>query len=394
VLAYANGQLWLFQPDGSAQSVPTADFEVSSPTAFFEVLANAAVDDAGARIVYQGVVNNCEIDLTVPSDAAQPTTLLTGNQACALESLSADGSTALVVSAANLDGSNSSGLAQAWTLDTASKAVHAVTKDPAGIAEATLSGDGRVVWAVTFAGRILRIDRITGQVQEIVPETTAVDQDILSFPLMAAPGALVSLTGRGLAPQPGATGIEVLAEAQPLPVMSVTPSVILFQVPWDMQGTHTLTVAGTSSPFQEVLSRGLQIRASVPVFLYTAAGYPVIAHQDFHGLVSQSDPALADEIVHLFITGLGAVVPPVPTGQPAPSYPLSMMADPVHVFWQGTLPVNFAAIAKVLFAGLAPGLVGVEQIDVQVPHVAPTELGVSVSTTAGNAVATFAVRPY
>jgi uncharacterized protein (TIGR03437 family) len=373
--------------------VPTANFEVPAPVPFFSVAANAAVDDAGVRVVYQGVLSACEIDLTGPS-VTLPTTLLSGNQACTLESLSADGSTALVVSAANLDGSNSSGLAQAWTLDTASKAVHAVTKDPAGIAEATLSGDGRVVWAVTFAGRILRIDRITGQVQEIVPQTTAVDQDILSFPLMAAPGALVSLTGRGLAPQPGATGIEVLAEAQPLPVISVTPSVILFQVPWDMQGTHTLTVAGTSSPFQEVLSRGLQIRASVPVFLYTAAGYPVIAHQDFHGLVSQSDPALVDEIVHLYITGLGAVVPPVPTGQPAPSYPLSMMADPVHVFWQGTLPVNFAAIAKVLFAGLAPGLVGVEQIDVQVPHVAPTELGVSVSTTAGNAVATFAVRPY
>jgi hypothetical protein len=32
-----------------------------------------------------------------------------------------------------------------------------VTNDPAGIEEATLSGDGTVVWASTFAGRLLWI---------------------------------------------------------------------------------------------------------------------------------------------------------------------------------------------------------------------------------------------
>ncbi len=220
---------------------------------------------------------------------------------------------------------------------------------------------------------------------------------------MAAPGALVRLTGRGLAPQsatstlPLATtvgGVQLLADGQPLPLLSVASADIVFQVPWDMQGTHTLTLARTQSPFEETLSRSLQIQPSVPSFWYTADGFPAIAHQDFHGLVSESDPAHPDEILHFYLTGLGAVTPGVGTGETAPLTPLSFMSGLVYVFWAGDLPINFPASAKVLFAGLAPGLVGLEQIDVQVPHEAPAQLGVTVQgSSGGNTGAGFPVAP-
>ena len=402
VLGYADN-LWLFQPDGSAQYVPTYNFTIPPPSPFFLFSARAAVDDSGTHIVYQTTTPGCAIVLTGASDSFQPTILVQSDQSCAMQTLSADGAEVLFISSANFDGSNGAGLPECWVIDTASKTIRSTGHDVAGIAEATLSANGNVVWAVTLAGRLVRIDRNTGMTKEIISQTTTVDQNALSLPLMAAPGALVHLTGRGLAAQsvistlPLSTslgGVQLQADGLPLPLLSVAPTDIVFQVPWDMQGTHTLTLAPSQSSFQGTLSRSLQIQPAAPTLWYTADGFPVIAHQDFHGLISQRDPAHPDEILHFYLTGLGAVTPSVNTGQPAPSAPLSMMAGPVYVFWQGELPINFPMSPKVFFAGLAPGLVGLEQIDLQVPHETPAQLGVSVQgSSGGSTAATFPVAP-
>jgi hypothetical protein len=67
------------------------------------------------------------------------------------------------------------------------------------------------------------------------------------------------------------------------------------------------------------------------------------------------------------------------------------MRDKVFVFWQGDLPINFPSSPKILFAGLAPGLVGIEQIE---PHITPFQLGVSVQLNdSGSAAADFPVQP-
>ena len=402
VLAYADN-LWLFQPDGSAQLAAAGDFTIPSPGEFFSFSGRAAVDDSGAHIVYQATTSGCNIDLTGAGDSAQVTTLVQSDQPCTMQTLSADGTTVLFVSPANFDGSNAAGLPECWLVGTTSKAIRSVGHDVAGIAEAVLSGNGNVVWAVTLAARLLRVDRGTGVTQEIIPQTVAVDQNALSFPIVAAPGALAHLTGRGLAAQsatstlPLATtvgGVQLLANGQPLPLLSVAPADIVFQVPWDMQGGRTLTLASTQSPFEEPLSRDLEIQPSAPAFWLTTDGFPVIAHQDFHGLVSTSDPAHPDEILHFYLTGLGAVTPAVGTGQPAPLAPLSFMRDQVFVSWAGALPFNFPLGAKVLFAGLAPGLVGLEQLDVQVPHEAPSQLSVNIGNGLGvGTSAAFPVAP-
>ena len=402
VLAYADN-LWLFQPDGSAQLAAAGDFTIPSPGEFFSFSGRAAVDDSGAHIVYQATTSGCNIDLTGAGDSAQVTTLVQSDQPCIMQTLSADGTTVLFVSPANFDGSNAAGLPECWLVGTTSKAIRSVGHDVAGIAEAVLSGNGNVVWAVTLAARLLRVDRGTGVTQEIIPQTVAVDQNALSFPIVAAPGALAHLTGRGLAAQsatstlPLATtvgGVQLLANGQPLPLLSVAPADIVFQVPWDMQGGRTLTLASTQSPFEEPLSRDLEIQPSAPAFWLTTDGFPVIAHQDFHGLVSTSDPAHPDEILHFYLTGLGAVTPAVGTGQPAPLAPLSFMRDQVFVSWAGALPFNFPLGAKVLFAGLAPGLVGLEQLDVQVPHEAPSQLSVNIGNGLGvGTSAAFPVAP-
>jgi uncharacterized protein (TIGR03437 family) len=405
ILALDEGFLWLFRKDGSAQALASVNFEIPSSGQGFGFSRRAAIDDLEDKIIYQETLNFCALDLTSPSNNLLSSTLLFSPRPCTLESFSADGTTVLFVSSDNFGEGNPSGLAQAWTLDTNSKSVQPVTHDAAGIAEATLSGDGRIVWAVTFAGRMIRVDRTTGAMEEVIPQTTIIDQDPLNFPLIVAPGALVHLTGRGLAPRFTAStvplltslnGVQLFADGRPLPLVSVSPSDIVFQVPWEMQGTSTLTLATTLSPFEEQLSRGLQVRPSAPSFLSTSDGSPIIAHQDFHGLVSQNDPARPDEILHFYMTGLGAVTPPVATGEPSPSKPLSKIRDKLFAFWQGGSPIfNFPSSPKLLFAGLAPGLVGIEQVDVQVPHETPAQLELSIqSVTGGNAVADFPVSQF
>jgi uncharacterized protein (TIGR03437 family) len=70
------------------------------------------------------------------------------------------------------------------------------------------------------------------------------------------------------------------------------------------------------------------------------------------------------------------------------------MVGRVSVSWGGELPINFPLSANVFFAGAAPGLVGLEQLDVQVPHEAPTQLEVTISGRSGNGTgATFPVAP-
>jgi uncharacterized protein (TIGR03437 family) len=70
-------------------------------------------------------------------------------------------------------------------------------------------------------------------------------------------------------------------------------------------------------------------------------------------------------VVSVYVTGLGAVSPAVAAGAVTPSSPLSNLTGGAGAF-VGGVP------ATVLFSGLAPGLVGVYQINLQIPMTAPS----------------------
>ncbi len=65
-------------------------------------------------------------------------------------------------------------------------------------------------------------------------------------------------------------------------------------------------------------------------------------------------------VVQIFATGLGATDPEVPSGQPAPGNPLALVTAGVEARIGGQP-------AAVQFAGLAPGFVGLYQVNVVVP---------------------------
>jgi uncharacterized protein (TIGR03437 family) len=77
-------------------------------------------------------------------------------------------------------------------------------------------------------------------------------------------------------------------------------------------------------------------------------------------LVSDAAPAAPGETLTLYLSGLGATDITVPTGAPSPSNPPANVVDTPTLTLNGTeIPIGFA--------GLTPGLVGLYQINVQLP---------------------------
>jgi len=93
--------------------------------------------------------------------------------------------------------------------------------------------------------------------------------------------------------------------------------------------------------------------------------YALAVHQDWRGLVTASNPAQASEIVHLYGFNFGPVVSHAPTGVPAGANPLPSTVRPIAC--SVYLEDNSAMAVPVLYSGLAPGLIGYDQLDVQLP---------------------------
>jgi adhesin/invasin len=89
-------------------------------------------------------------------------------------------------------------------------------------------------------------------------------------------------------------------------------------------------------------------------------------------------PAHVGDIISVYATGLGVVAPSSAEGQGGPTNPLSLVTQPVAASIGG-VP------APVTFAGLAPGYVGVYQVNIQVPVGVPSGTREIVISNAGNA---------
>ncbi len=199
------------------------------------------------------------------------------------------------------------------------------------------------------------------------------------FTAQLSPGEVITLYGSGLisgntatasAPFPNTLGgaqvlITPSGATAPLnaPVYSVTPTQISAVVPYNLpSGTSEVTVQVNNNG---VLSNAVQAYAgttSPGVFTVPVGGLGdgAILHADYT-LVSAASPAKVGETVQVFLTGLGPVSPAVTAGAPAPSSgTLAQVVNPVYVYIDGMT-------ATVPFAGLAPGLGGLYQVNVTVP---------------------------
>jgi uncharacterized protein (TIGR03437 family) len=132
--------------------------------------------------------------------------------------------------------------------------------------------------------------------------------------------------------------------------------------------TATLSL-NYGSPFNGC-SMAIPLSGRAPYFIPDETGSVIFMHQGFSGLVTRESPAQAGEVVTAYALGLGGVSPSVPTGVLTPLdrlYPLNWP----FACYQGSQYQEGAPL-DVPFAGLAPGMPGVYQMNIRMPDVLPS----------------------
>ena len=220
----------------------------------------------------------------------------------------------------------------------------------------------------------VRLQTITGSGVFLSPAGVVNAATNSPFTAQLSPGEVITLYGSGMAPAgtnasasapfPNTlAGVGVTINGTPAPVYSVTPAQINAVVPYTLDptstGVVTVQVSNNGTPSNSV-SEYLGF-SSPGIFTVPAGGLGsgAILHANF-SLVSTSSPAKVGETVQIYLTGLGAVSPGVNAGAAAPSSPLSNTVNQIAVYIDG-LP------ATVAYAGLAPGLGGLYQLNVTIP---------------------------
>jgi uncharacterized protein (TIGR03437 family) len=205
----------------------------------------------------------------------------------------------------------------------------------------------------------------------------------------AAPGGLITLYGSNLSPTNQATSQIpvptalanscITVNGQPIPLIFVSPGQINAQMPFQAVGAETIVVhtpGGTSDNFN------LTVQPTAPaVFMSGVAGpqtnLPTIIRAANGILATDSNPIKPNDVLVIYVTGLGQTNPAGLTGYPAPGNPLASALAQTSVTLGGmNLPVSYA--------GLAPGEVGVYQINVTVPGNIPTGLGLPLAISQGD----------
>jgi uncharacterized protein (TIGR03437 family) len=186
-----------------------------------------------------------------------------------------------------------------------------------------------------------------------------------------SPGGFVTLFGSGLAAQPAdATafpfpktlgGVSVSVNGVAAPIYAVSPGQISAIIPYAVTGpTATIVVTSNGTPSNAVEVPLAVTAPGVFSLAQNGLGDAAVLHADY-SVVNASNPARAGETVQVYLTGLGAVTPPVADGAAAPSTPpFATAVSPVAVTVGGRP-------CTVVFSGLAPTLAGLYQLNVTLP---------------------------
>ena len=199
-----------------------------------------------------------------------------------------------------------------------------------------------------------------------------------SFVEGLAPGSAASAFTAGVLDDPGViaadriplptslNGVSVTVNGIAAPIYAIAnvkgQEQINFQTPFETAGqtraTVVVTRAGQSSPPVDVAVVDPQ-----PA-VYASGGQAILVHNADFTLVTAARPLVRGEFAFLYATGLGRTSNQPLTGAGASASPLAAT--------QGVVGVTMAGIScDVQFAGLAPGLVGVYQVNFRVPPNAP-----------------------
>ena len=153
------------------------------------------------------------------------------------------------------------------------------------------------------------------------------------------------------------------------------------QVPWEVSGQSAVTLAATLNGTTGA-SQAVNVAAFAPaIFTTNSQGTGPGAIQDSsYNLISASNPAIAGTTtILIYCTGLGAVSANQPaTGSPASLIELAPTAN------QATVTIG-GVTENASFSGLAPGFVGLYQVNALVPSGVSAGSAVPVTISIGDA---------
>ena len=212
-----------------------------------------------------------------------------------------------------------------------------------------------------------------------------------------APGSIAALFGSSLAddlqlakdvPLPTTLGnTSVTFNGIPAPLFFVSSGQINAQFPFAVLPGEVSVQVKRGSETSAVQTVTI---AAVSPGIYTLnqqdTGNGAILHAETFQAVNQSAPARPGEFLSIFCAGLGALQSPATSGDIPPTPPPQTTSQP---------QVNIAGIpGEVTYSGLAPGFVGLYQVNVQVPAGVPSgtqELQIIINGVPSNTV-TIAVQ--
>ena len=182
-----------------------------------------------------------------------------------------------------------------------------------------------------------------------------------------SPGLIAQVYGSDLAPKAASPNVLPLVDqflgsyisigGMQVPLYYVSDKQINIEIPTELQpGQYTVIASVNGALSLSYLINLNPLQSGVAA----QAGATIAQHTDLHATyVDAAHPAKPNEVIVIYLAGMGATNPPVASGQPAPSPPAVVVTQPVVTIG--------GEKAQVQFAGLTPGSVGLYQINFRVP---------------------------
>jgi uncharacterized protein (TIGR03437 family) len=142
-------------------------------------------------------------------------------------------------------------------------------------------------------------------------------------------------------------------------IMVVSAGQINVQIPWELEGFESAFVK-VSIGGLETEPYELPLKSHSPAFFLNSARGDIAARDEANAVIGASNPVQRGRVAQLYANGLGSVDNQPPSGDPTPAQLIRTVDTP-------TVTVG-GVNATVLFSGLAPGAVALNQVNITVPE--------------------------
>jgi uncharacterized protein (TIGR03437 family) len=190
-----------------------------------------------------------------------------------------------------------------------------------------------------------------------------------------SPGEFIAIYGSGLAGQAQSTpppypstlgGVTVSIGGLPAPIQLVSSGQINCLVPYEISTTSgpvPIVVSNSNTPSNTV---NMPVAAAEPGAFsndLSGAGEGAVTHNTTGALVTAANPAVAGEVLVVYLTGLGALKSAVVDGHP----PNPAAADSAQASVQ--VQIDGVGSPTIYYAGINPVFPGLYQVDFQMPQI-------------------------